>query len=74
MALAHTAIVDHGNPGAWYGTLATVPATTVACATTQGSRLAANMSAELSRVCIWAIYGVDGCLRMCVSPPPVLYC
>ena len=25
-------IVDHGNPGAWYGTSATEPATTVACA------------------------------------------
>ena len=27
-----TAIVDHGNPGAWHGTSATAPATTVACA------------------------------------------
>ncbi|KAN0141724.1 hypothetical protein V8E53_000186 [Lactarius tabidus] len=27
-----TAIVDHGNPGAWHSTSATAPATTVACA------------------------------------------
>ncbi|KAN0141726.1 hypothetical protein V8E53_000188 [Lactarius tabidus] len=27
-----TAIVDHGNPGAWYGASVTAPATTVACA------------------------------------------
>ena len=27
-----TAIVDHGNPGAWHRTSATAPATTVACA------------------------------------------
>ncbi|KAN0141756.1 hypothetical protein V8E53_000218 [Lactarius tabidus] len=27
-----TAIVDHGNPGAWHGASATAPATTVACA------------------------------------------
>ena len=26
---ARTAIVDHGNPGAWYGTSAMAPATTV---------------------------------------------
>ncbi|KAI9445645.1 hypothetical protein BJY52DRAFT_1206691 [Lactarius psammicola] len=31
-APTRTAIVDHGNPGAWHGTSATVPATTVACA------------------------------------------
>ena len=28
---ARTAIVDHGNPGAWHGTSATAPATTVGC-------------------------------------------
>jgi len=28
---ARTAIVDHGNPGAWHGTSVTAPATTVAC-------------------------------------------
>lgn len=28
---ARAAIVDHGNPGAWHGTSATAPATTVAC-------------------------------------------
>ncbi len=28
---ARTAIVDHGNPGAWHGASATAPATTVAC-------------------------------------------
>jgi RNA exonuclease 1 len=27
-----TAIVDHGNPGAWHGTSATAPVTTVSCA------------------------------------------
>ncbi|KAF8259317.1 ribonuclease H-like domain-containing protein [Lactarius quietus] len=31
-APTRTAIVDHGNPGAWHGTSATAPATTVACA------------------------------------------
>jgi hypothetical protein len=28
---ARTAIVDHGNPGAWHGTSAAAPATTVGC-------------------------------------------
>ncbi|KAI0248416.1 hypothetical protein BJV78DRAFT_799137 [Lactifluus subvellereus] len=28
---ARTAIVDHGNPGAWHGTSASAPATTVPC-------------------------------------------
>ncbi|KAF8496216.1 hypothetical protein F5888DRAFT_1706478 [Russula emetica] len=28
---ARAAIVDHGNPGAWHGTSASAPATTVAC-------------------------------------------
>ena len=32
MVHTHTAIVDHGNPGAWHGTSATAPATTIACA------------------------------------------
>ncbi|KAH9037515.1 hypothetical protein EDB85DRAFT_2072974 [Lactarius pseudohatsudake] len=31
-ARTRTAIVDHGNPGAWHGGSATAPATTVACA------------------------------------------
>ncbi|KAH9061888.1 hypothetical protein EDB87DRAFT_383981 [Lactarius vividus] len=31
-APTRTAIVDHGNPGAWHGASATAPATTVACA------------------------------------------
>ena len=32
MGTAHaTVIVDHGNPGAWHGTSAPVPGTTVAC-------------------------------------------
>ena len=31
-APTRTAIVDHGNPGAWHGTSATAPATTIACA------------------------------------------
>jgi hypothetical protein len=31
-ACTHTAIVDHGNPGAWPGTPATAPATAVPCA------------------------------------------
>ncbi|KAH9988749.1 hypothetical protein BJV77DRAFT_1145224 [Russula vinacea] len=30
---ARTAIVDHGNPGAWHGTSAASPATTVPCTT-----------------------------------------
>ena len=31
-ARTRTAIVDHGNPGAWHGTSATAPATIIACA------------------------------------------
>ncbi|KAH9031825.1 hypothetical protein EDB84DRAFT_1599862 [Lactarius hengduanensis] len=31
-ARTRTAIVDHGNPGAWHGTSVTAPATIVACA------------------------------------------
>ncbi|KAI9432797.1 hypothetical protein H4582DRAFT_2083191 [Lactarius indigo] len=31
-ARTRTAIVDHGNPGAWHGGSATAPATTIACA------------------------------------------
>ncbi|KAI9450824.1 hypothetical protein BJY52DRAFT_1419405 [Lactarius psammicola] len=31
-ACTHTAIIDHSNPGAWHGTSAIAPATTVACA------------------------------------------
>ena len=30
---ARAAIVDHGNPGAWHGTSASAPATTVPCTT-----------------------------------------
>ena len=30
-ARTRTAIVDHCNPGAWHGTSATAPATTVTC-------------------------------------------
>ena len=29
--MARMAIIDQGNPGAWHGTSATAPATTVAC-------------------------------------------
>jgi len=32
-ASARAAIVDHGSPGAWHGTSASAPATTVACST-----------------------------------------
>ena len=30
---AYTAIVDHGNPGAWHGTSVAAPTTTVPCTT-----------------------------------------
>ena len=50
---ARAAIVDHGNPGAWHGTSAAAPATTVGC-TNDGEVLDGVLSALDSHEFVFA--------------------
>ena len=68
---ARTAIVDHGNPGAWHGTSAASPATTVPCTTDAEvleGVLGALDSHEFIFARLMALADALGCTRHLFSP------
>ena len=73
--IARTVIVDHSNPGAWHGTSASAPATTVPC-TTDAEVLDGILGALNTHEFVFArltgLANAQGCASAFLSWPLVL--